>query len=179
METLNRSPNVCLAVDPDINIFYVNRSYFEFANKNGGDKIEDDFGRGSNLLEAISGDQKDFYREFFNKCMGGTSMDTFEYECSSPEEFRLFKMFVYPLRDNNGLLMEHALIVEKEHDRPEAPYDKRYYIDENGILHQCGHCRRVRHLTEKRWDWCPTLMGFENTSHGICDICLDFYYPDL
>ncbi|MDQ3034620.1 MAG: hypothetical protein M3Y87_19580 [Myxococcota bacterium] len=55
------------------------------------------------------------------------------------------------------------------------------YRDPNGMLVQCSHCRRVRRgdPSVTAWDWVPEYVARPQprTSHGLCAVCLDFYYP--
>lgn len=57
-----------------------------------------------------------------------------------------------------------------------------YGVDaDNAIVHQCCHCRRIRHPEAPgRWDWVPALVATPSprTSHTLCAACLDFYYPE-
>lgn len=179
IETLNNSLNTCIAVDRDFNMVFLNQAYFKFAEDNNGIEIHDRFNLGTNFLDAISGDFRKFYREFMQKTLDQSKPGSFDYECSSARVFRKFRLLAYPLQDRAGLLMEHSLIVSCEHDREAVPFEGKYYIDEHGILHQCGHCRRIRNLPTQRWDWCPGAMDFKDVSHGMCDTCVDYYYPEI
>ncbi|MDZ7826889.1 MAG: hypothetical protein U5R48_13845 [Gammaproteobacteria bacterium] len=75
-------------------------------------------------------------------------------------------------------------MVESLHDpethSPSAP-EPASYLDEHGLLHQCAHCRRMANQTEPaRWDWVPAWVEAPppNLSHGICPLCLEYYFPE-
>jgi hypothetical protein len=178
-EAIQKSPNVCYCLDAEFKLLYVNQAYLSFAEHNQGDEIPERFSVGSNLLDAIGGPLKEFYHDFFTRCLQAEKPTEHEYECSSPEHFRKFRMIVYPVSSREGMLVEHSLIIEKPHDRQEVEFERKNYIDENGILHQCGHCRRIKNLITSRWDWYPPAMEYKETSHGLCNPCLDYHYPDV
>ena len=92
-------------------------------------------------------------------------------------------MTLYPLGNSDGLLVANALIIETEHgDRKgkNYPANRSEYLDDNEIIRQCSHCRKVQHRELNRWDWVPEWVtkAPSETSHTICPVCLDHYYPD-
>gem|GEM_PF-7135292 len=45
---------------------------------------------------------------------------------------------------------------------------------------QCIHCRRTKRPTAgSNWDWIPEWINSfpENTSHGLCEPCYGYFYP--
>jgi hypothetical protein len=152
IQEIEKSPHTCLAVDADFNIIYVNEAYNDFAADNGDQNLPERFGIGSRMLDAISGPQRDFFRDFFEKAMATGEPSTMDYECSSATDYRLFRLHAYPLHRAPGLFIEHALAVSKKHEREPHIFREENYRDDFGILHQCGHCRRIRHLLSGRWD---------------------------
>ena len=94
-------------------------------------------------------------------------------------------MIAYPLRDGRGGLVVNFLVIERPHaptHRPAHAAELACYTDERGSLHQCMHCRRARRNTAReQWDWVPAWVALSppNTSHGLCQSCFDFHYPEL
>ncbi len=179
LANLEMTENPVYAIDSKFRIILVNPAYFNFALENNGTRIYGRFGLGSSLLDAISGELHDFYDEFFHKIISRGEQVSKEYECSSPDLYRVFRMDTYPLQDGRGVLTEHCLIIEKRHDRPESELPIEAYIDTQGLLHQCSHCRRIRHFTDERWDWSKLALSWKEVSHSICPRCYGFYYPEF
>lgn len=178
LQELEGSENTCLAVDSEFRIIYVNPAYTAFAERNGAANLGSRFGVGADFLSAIRGPQRDFYRELLSGALNSGQRLSQDYECSAPDQYRQFRLLVYPTKDRRAILMEHSLLVKGHHEKEAIDPVLREYLDSAGLLHQCGHCRRVRHLATERWDWCPSLMNYRETSHGLCPTCLDFYYPE-
>lgn len=178
LNLLVRSPNVCYVIDADLRLVYVNDAYLRFGVENGTPDIAETFGPGCSILDAISGPQKSYYEHFLRTALSADSPQALDYECSSPDQYREFHMVLYPLHNQAGLLADHALNRSGTHSRVAIPFDPSWYRDANGIIHQCGHCRRVRHTQTNAYDWCPEALNVGPVSHGLCASCLDFYYPD-
>ncbi len=176
---IEQSRNTILGIDRDFRIIMLNQAYFAFAVANSGENIASDFGIGTNILDAISGPQKVYYRELFASCFDKNEPTAHEYECSSPGVFRLLKLFIYPTSQKNVLLLDHAVIVEQSRQLNTISLSRDTYIDDHGTMHQCGHCRRVRHNDGSRWDWLNGAFDYPDVSHGICESCLATYYPDI
>ena len=179
LESIESSRNTILGIDRQFRILLLNPAYHRFAGDNEGDKVASDYSVGSDMLAAISGPQKEFYRSFLGECFGQSEPKSHDYECSSSERYRLFKLFAYPSVSHEVLLLDHAIQVEKAQELTGSTLSKEQYIDSYGIMHQCGHCRRVRHNNSEQWDWLELAMTFKEVSHGLCDSCLSTYYPDL
>ncbi len=176
LEWIGNTNNTILGIDREFRILLVNHAYFRFAADNGGDRIVTDFGPGADLLTAIGGPQKQFYKALLAGCFERTDPLSHDYECSSSSVYRLLKMFVYPTVNRNALLLDHSLVVEQQQELPMTSQPKDSYIDEDGIMHQCGLCRRVRHNNMKQWDWLEGAFDFSSVSHGLCESCLTKYY---
>lgn len=100
-----------------------------------------------------------------------------DYECSSADTYRLFRMRIYPLAEGFGIV--HALRIEEPHfERPHRASEA--YID-RGVIAMCSYCRKVRHRPTLRWDWVPAYVANRpaNLSHGMCTSCAAHYWGDV
>ncbi len=174
------------ALDLEFRLAYHNEAYLRFAEDNGARRtIEKYWGLGCQWLDVLPACLAGFYRTALERCLRDQQVWEHEYECSSAENFRRFHQRVYPLRNRCGLLIVNSVLVDAPHDplvRRSHPPDTGMYADEGGIVHQCAHCRRVECPAEaNRWDWIPAWLAKAPTpvSHGLCPVCLDYYYPEV
>jgi hypothetical protein len=83
--------------------------------------------------------------------------------------------------EGDGLLVAHSLSQETSHTQPSSPPIESLYRDDQGVLCQCGHCRRVRRAghDSAQWDWVPDYVAQPpaDTSHGLCPLCTQYYFP--
>ena len=187
LEQLDAHPDSIFALDPGGRIVFVNAGWDAFARDNGGQPaVADRWGVGSNYLDALAPPLAPFYRELFARTPRyGKTLNpaSHEYECSSATVYRRFAMLVYALPEDQGHLVVNSRSIERPHGperKPRAPRASRY-VDRNGLIHQCAHCRRVRHMSDGgRWDWVPDWVEHpqDNASHGLCPVCMDYYSLD-
>lgn len=184
LEHLEAHPGSVYALDPDGRIVFVNAGWEAFARDNGGQpEIADRWGVGSNYFDALPPALADFYRGLFDRVpRHGTTLFplSHEYECSSATVFRRLAMLVYALPGDQGHVVVNSLLVEHAHDPQRTPHAPlaAAYVDRHGLIHQCAHCRRVRHMLDTgRWDWVPDWVEHPqpNVSHGLCPVCMDYY----
>lgn len=107
--------------------------------------------------------------------------------CNTPELYRLFATRFEPIapEDEGGLagvlivtrLLEEAPIGERY---SVAPFDERRFLQPDGVLLQCGGCRRMRVAgsSPSLWVFVSELVARPraNVSHGLCEICREVYY---
>ena len=170
----------------DGRLAYINQAWSRFAEDNGGQPaIDAAWGLGVNYFDAIPAVLRPFYDQLFASLPYSTEHlhpIAHTYECSSATRYRTFAMQVYLLPEDTGFLIINSLVVERPHDakeRPPQPADPAAYQDEDGILKQCAHCRRVLRLGEPaRWDWVPEWVERmpSSTGHAICPACVGFYF---
>ena len=107
-------------------------------------------------------------------------------ECNTPTQVRKLRTQVVPLRPDEGgppegLLLVHHLHVEGPlADRSDLPAESpELWRTADGLLVQCGCCRRARDARTGAWRMSLSLVGEArpNTSHGLCSTCLEAYYP--
>jgi len=170
---------------PDLRIVYCNRAWDVFASLNGGVGLTREAVLGTCILDVIAEPLRQFYASGFARAQTTLRPWEHDYECSSPEQFRLFHMRVLPLA-SSYLLVENSLRVERPHgaERPAMPPSPASYVTEDGIITMCCHCRRTRRLnadSEHVWDWVPEFLSHPpgNVSHGLCRNCRAYFYPRL
>ena len=177
---IENSGDTIYVVGPDFQLIYFNQGWSAFASENAGEPaISRNWSIGCCVLDAIPPAIRPFFEENFTKCIRESRPWEHQYECSSPEAFRRFVMHCLPLSDGKRLLIVHSLVQDAprtliEHQRVES-----LYRDEDGIITQCCHCRRVRRKEIRlTWDWVTEWVKTipPKTSHGLCEICFGFYY---
>jgi hypothetical protein len=183
----HRGSAVVYGLWPDMTLAYLSPSWFSFARENGGEPlISTRWGLGRSIFEAIPKALDRFYRELLTTALrapAGPRPVVHEYECSSAAVYRRFAMHLLPLKEQAGLLVVNSLRMESPHHatgRTSWDADAARYADEFGTVHQCAHCRRIRVVgTEHEWHWVPAWVDRPPvaTSHDVCGICLDYYYP--
>jgi hypothetical protein len=172
----------------DFTLAYVNPAWMEFARDNNGEpQISREWNLGRNMMDAVSSPLQRFFENFFHDSLRteGDQMHPRQlvYECSSDRVFRQFQMTVYPVPRQEGWLVVNALLRESPHSLTLQRTHKLLdweYVDSNGIIHQCAHCRKTKHVREaNRWDWIPEWVKTvpSGTSHDLCHFCLEYFYP--
>lgn len=181
--SLERHAGPVLGLWNDCTIAYLNPAWYEFSRDNNGEPaISTRWDLGASILGAIGQPLLPFYLTAFSDCCHAMTPWEHIYECSSAEQFRKFHMKVYPLTTNGEMLFVHSLVVECPHDPSERPphaADEMIYRDQRGTIHQCLHCRRVRHgVDQDRWDWVPAWVHEQPTlvNDALCPPCDDYHY---
>jgi hypothetical protein len=181
--TLNDDGNVVYGLNAELRLAYFNPAWHRFARENGGEAlVEERYQPGTPVLDAIAGPLRDFYAEAYTRVLETGEVWQHDYECSSPEVYRVFHQTVYPLRHRQGLVVVNSLAVSSPMalERRTATDPGQYsYHDARGLITQCSHCRRVQRADGvPHWDWVPTWVSDmpRETSHGLCPLCYDFYY---
>lgn len=176
---LARDPASIAVLSPDGVILWVNEAWCSFAADNGGQGDTSTFGLGLRYADAVQGELRTWFDEHLHKCQETHQPFELDYECSSPDTFRKFRLRVLPVE--GYVLMSHALTAEQPHTRTEMPPDDAAYRAPSGLTTQCSNCRRFRRLDGGAWDWVPAWVERPpaRVSHGICAVCIGFYYGDL
>lgn len=181
--TLENSKHSICGLSKDLNLTYFNPRWFQFLMENSIDKSDfNKFPVGTPIIEALSGDIKDFYIQNYKKVLATGEIWHHDYECSSSTEFRQFHQSVYPLKNGEGLIVIHSLKVNLPMDqtnrKPHAAIAKNY-LQSTGFITQCSNCRKFQRLDNQEiWDWIPEWVESmpENVSHSICPTCYDYYW---
>lgn len=163
-----------VAIDPKGEILWVNSAFERFADENGGDGSR----RGS-YYDGIDASLRDYFRNAFEEALQTGKVFEQDYECSSPEMHRCFRLRALPIRQD-GLLLEHSLVSECAHAPPPSS-DERHaerYVGPAGTIAQCSNCRRVRDSRSNAWHWAPSLVRRVDprVSHVLCPSCVGFYW---
>lgn len=178
---LDSSPNIIYLVDPDLRIAYCNPAWDTFALANAGEHVVASCVTGRLLFDFIAPALQAFYTALFDTCRAQAHSMAFDFECSSANTYRLLRMEVLPLRESGGFALTTSVRVEGTHERAaSAPHER--YEGVEGIVVMCAHCRRTRRCDlQEQWDWVPQYLADTaiRVSHGVCPICLSYYYQQL
>lgn len=182
---LEKDPAVIYMLDRDLRIVYCNEAWDRFAAENGGRGLERERQFGQPVMDVIPQPLRRFFKEGYEKVLFGRETWEFTYECSSARVYRTFRAMVYPAPLGEELVVVNSLSVARPHqDRDRKPFvvDERLYVDPNGIVTVCCHCRRTCRASERSvWDWVPSYLAQppQQVSHGICEVCRNLFYPDV
>ncbi len=172
---------------PDGEIAYINPAWVRFAFENGASLPEaNQAWMGQRYLDVIAAPLKPFYEQLFALAPNAGAAKqpvSHVYECSSATVFRQFAMKVYGLKNGDGFVVINTLVTSRPHDTearvPHLP-DRALYESPAGIIVQCAHCRLVRRGNGIGWDWVPAWLEQvpNGTSHGVCEVCVEYYFPN-
>lgn len=163
------------ALDARGQILWVNEAWYRFARDNGSDFALE---RYPSYFDGISGPLREDYERVLADVVATDTVFEQDYECSSAETIRHYRMRVLPFLPD-GLLVEHTQIAM--HPAPAGdPAIEDLYLDENRLITQCSNCRRVRRPVQgtESWVWVPEWVAHSRpgTSHGLCTPCLGYYW---
>jgi hypothetical protein len=156
-------------------ILWVNAAWHAFGAANGAKAAA--IAPGVGYFEAVQGELRSWALGAATRSMASEGVFESDYECSSPTEKRTFRMRMLPL-PGGGLLIEHSLRLEAPHASVGAAPDLANYRNDGGLIVMCANCRKVRRSDKSAWDWVPAWVAAqpERVSHGLCFVCLEFYY---
>jgi len=163
----------------DGTLAYVNQAWSRMALDNGGAQVLDAWPLGRSVWEAIPDVLARHYQDLWQRALDSGQPCKHDYECSSPELHRVFRMQVHPL-GRAALLIRNHPVVERPYPGHGAPLRGDLYTNVHGLITMCANCRRVRTVLDSRvWDWVPELVAHtvDNVTHGLCESCLELYYP--
>lgn len=176
---LDASKSTIAVIDRSGDILWVNAAWRRFAQENGGQPDAYDHG---SYFDGILPPLREYYRDIFAEALDRGTVFTQEYECSSNDIHRRYQLRALPI-DKQALILEHSPVVALPQveggDSSEEQLEG--YRDADGLVLQCSNCRRVRHTATGSWDWIAALAAqpVPSTSHGICPLCLGFYWVHL
>ena len=163
------------ALDERGKILWVNEGWRRFALANGGDLELERF---PTYLDGIAGPLRDHFQQVLASAMASGDVFQQDYQCSTPDTLRDFRMRVLPFPPS-GLLVEHTPIATLPPPVGEPPIEV-VFLDEHQQIRQCSNCRRVRRPTSdgtEVWAWVRTWVARSHprTSHGLCTPCMGYY----
>ena len=155
-----------------LRIVAVSPAWRRFARVNGGLREVVGTEYDSVIIEPL----RTYFRDAFVTVRERGEPWDHDYECSSPEMRRRFRMRVYPIEEGFGIV--HALRIEEPHPASDVDPDAAY--EHEGLVTMCAHCRKVKNQRAFRWDWVPAYVRSlpSNVSHGLCPPCAAHYFPD-
>lgn len=169
---------------PDCTLALVNAAWWQFAEENGAPRdFRFRFGLGSSMLDAISGPQRRYYETALSRALTSGRSWRHIYRCPSPTVDRTFQLEAIPVGNGRGLLLTHVpqVIARRPETGDEPGFEPARYLDSRGVVHQCGHCRRVRRTDDAdRWDWVTDWIVVvpRRISHELCRLCLELHYAE-
>lgn len=182
MEVLDRSPAVSYILDSEFRIMYCNPAWNRFAQSNGAPELTSEAVVGFDLFDSIPDVLRVVYSVAFQHVFNTGTVWEKLYECSSPTLFRSFRMRIHLLKPQNWFVVTNALVVERPHART-VPNDPNQYVDRNGLITMCAHCRCSRRVdSPDHWDFVPEHLETKpqstmKMSHGLCPFCRAYFYP--
>jgi len=181
LRDMDSTDDVVYFVDHELRLRGFNDAWVRFAIANNGDRVLTGYALGTCVLDAILAPLRGYYQRTYQRVLGAVTPEDFDFECSSPNEFRLYRQTAYPLAGGIGLCITNHLAIVGAPEAP-SPSPIESYRGEGGLIVQCQHCRKARRPgTPERWDWIPQLLESHasRVSHGHCPYCLTHYYPDI
>ncbi len=174
---LNTS-NVVIGVNAELRICFVNPAWEYQAKGQGREAVSGDSLLGGELVSMMAGPVQGYYARALKRALYTLEPWHHRYLCPSPVAMEEWKLSAYPLQDRSGLLLYHALVVQRPSARAYAAVDERY-LDLEGGLTICCHCRRTRRaMSEDLWDYVPAYLGPDAPHEAeqiLCPACHDFY----
>jgi hypothetical protein len=178
--SVESSPHACFALTESLYICYCNSAWDRFALENGG---------GAEVLAAsvlhkpflqfVTDELRENLKNIFQRVRTLGRMQSQDYECSSAQVFRLYRMQVYPLKSGCGFVVNNSLLVVHPHTRAVCESDDAIYRCKLGLIHMCANCRRTRRNGDPEiWDWVPAYVErpARDTTHTVCPFCREYYY---
>ncbi len=180
MQALQRIAAVSYILDSRFRIMYCNPAWSSFAASNGAPQLTSEAVVGSDLFDAIPNVLTPAYSDAFQQVLSTGRVWEQPYECSSPTVFRMYRMRIHLLKPRDWLVVTNPLVVERPHART-APADPNTYIDANGLVMMCAHCRCSRRVDNPdQWDFVPDYLqpklATVKVSHGLCPVCFAYFY---
>jgi hypothetical protein len=174
--------SVIFCLDPDLRITYCNPAWDRFALQNGGRELCRPAVIGRCVLDFISGSDRDYFDKHYKRLLRQSEPWERDYECSSKDLYRKFRLRVLPMQTVRGLFVINSLKVEDAHQLEACPPLEEAYRTTNGLIVMCASCRRTRRNSPSTeiWDWVPSFVEQIplSTTHGVCVPCRELYYPD-
>ena len=176
-EVLDRSEDVCCLLDGILNITYCSPRWDTFAMANHGEKALSANVLNTRIFNYIPAELRAFYVEAF--ALAKTGIVEFDYECSSAQLHRLFRMQIMPIKPEGYALIHSIRVEEPISAIRTAEIPGGAHLADDGSVAMCVHCRCTRRRDEPSiWDWVPSFIRTPPVlvSHALCPICEEYFY---
>lgn len=171
---LEDNPAVAFALDRGLRIVYCNEAWDAFARENGGIGWERPSPYGRSLLDVIPNRLKSLYRTAYVQVLLSGTPWAHNYECSSPDIYRLLRMTVSRSPDGEFLTVMNSLITESVHSTTQVLVAvPSAYRGPGDSVTMCCVCRRTLRAADRVWDWVPEYVKAPppRLVQGLCESC--------
>jgi hypothetical protein len=178
---VDHDPATIYLVTPELQIAYVNAAWSTFAAANDARWASGEWGVGARIMDSIPEVLQPFYEDLYRTALAKREVVEHDYECSSASVFRVFRMRLMPC-DSGAILVVNSPLREAPHAVLPGSALEALYRDEDGLIRQCSHCRRLRRTSQPpSWEWVPEHVArpAPRVSHVLCHVCTRYYYPAL
>jgi hypothetical protein len=173
----DESTSVTCVIDVDSTIVYCNPAWDLFALQNNGPGATAGHVLGRSLFSYIPAVLNSQYRTLVDTARLGRKSSGSNYECHSPDQFRIYRLIVLPIPDTDLIAMVHSLRVERA--MMFGPMDvSAYHHGPGNVVTLCAQCRRTKNNHHRYWDWVPEFVRTppRRISHGICPECTMYLF---
>jgi hypothetical protein len=191
VDALSGDPAISFILDRQLDIVYVNAAWVASAHLDGAVPAAPEQLLGRPYLSFVVGPLHDHLKRKLQATLAPSTSARgllLTSECNTPTHFRTLTSHLVPLRSADpegepvGLVVMHSIHVNgllSERERL-AEEGSDAWRDANGTLLQCSCCRRVKDPHLGVWRMSAALVAEQapHTSHGLCEACLEAYYPE-
>jgi hypothetical protein len=183
LKMLEKSESVSYILDGQLRFMYCNPAWDRFATSNDALALSGESVVGTTLMTSVPDVLTGVYEQAFQSVRETGRVWSKSYQCSSPGQFRQYRMRIHPLKRLDWFLVSNALVVSSQHERVCTASQEMYFND--GVITMCAHCRCSRRFgPPEQWDFVPEYLQFKGwdllkVSHGLCPTCQAYFYPDL
>jgi hypothetical protein len=183
LTTLEQSEDVCYILDGQLRFVYCNSAWDRFAGSNDAPELSGESVIGATLMTCVPEVLTGAYGQAFQWVRETGHVWSKTYECSSPGQFREYRMRIHMLKRRDWFLVSNSLVVRWPHKTCSAPSPQMYF--RGGVVTMCAHCRCSRRFgSPERWDFVPEYLQLKGpdllkVSQGLCSTCQAYFYPDL
>jgi hypothetical protein len=180
VQAMKASPATCYILDSEYRFILCNPAWDRFARSNGAASLTAESVLGCDLFASIPEVLRPFYTAAFQKAREESCWEK-RYHCSSFKLRRIFRMRIHLLKPQGWFLVTNNLVRTGQHPRTSAS-DGETYVDRNGLVTMCAHCRCSRRVeNHAQWDFVPKYLRLRGkaslkVSHGICPVCWVYFY---
>ncbi|MFW5968000.1 MAG: hypothetical protein ACOCV2_10805 [Persicimonas sp.] len=182
LDEFDQEESVIYGLDGELRLSLLNDDWYRTARSApGGEALLQKFDLGSSYVDALAEPLREFFTSHLEQSIASGKTWAFDYLCPTPSLRRVFRMQVLPIAGRAGCVITNACVVEEPAPTGKTPPTdlQDTYRDNNGLITQCSHCRRVRRPARAGcWDWLPSMVAHmpPRVSHGICPSCYVYFY---